>query len=1212
MAGNELLVTLGLNTGNFSQQLRGINAEIKKTESEFIKAGAGIKNFEQSTNGMKSNLSKLNSQYQLNASKLGVYKKEMQKTGEIIEKTKNRQSQLKQKLSGLNRAYADATRKFGANSHAALEVKERIEAVNKEFARNEKVLLSASQKMRKYKTESNLVSAEMKKAAASIKALNSQVKPNVWMRMGNNLETTGNRFKKVGGHMNSVANQMAKFTVPLAVMGAGIIKVAGDFESGMSEVQAISGATGDDLNKLKAKAEEMGAKTKFSATESAAALKYMAMAGWKTNEMLDGLPGVMNLAAASGEDLALTSDIVTDALTAFGLKASDATHFADILASASSNSNTNVAMLGESFKYCAPVCGALGMKASDTAVALGLMANAGIKGSTAGTVLRTTFTNLAKPTDTVKAAMKKLNLSLTDTHGKVKPLSILMEELRSKMGGLDKATQAEVAASLAGKEAMSGLLAIVNASPADYEKLTKAIKNCDGVSQQMADTMNNNLKGQWTLFKSQLEGVAIQLGETLLPIAKQGLDMLSRFVDWFSKLSPEMQETIVKTAAFAVAGNAVLKVGAGVVDNLGSLALGASKVSKWFGRATVATESLGAASTLTMGAAGAGGTSGLLASIGGFAAAAGPWILAAGAIVAAGYGIYECLNQEVIPEVDLFADKIEVTGTKMSHGRRICETETTKISDSTKKLVGHYMDLDKQVGESLMNLSSKTVAFTTEMKGSIVTNIQDTLMGTVGISNDTAYKITSNMSNLCYSTDNLTSQTKESMISQYREMLDQTTSISEEQKNTIIGHFSEMLEKDTELTSEQTNQIVSQFQTMAESINSANVTHRNKDLEDLTRYFKESNTLTDTNEQEILNKVKGYYDQREKNINDSMTRIKQIYETAAKEHRNTTQQENQEVSKIREEMKKTAIRNMSENQKESQIILDRMKSYDGRITAEMARDHIKELNKARDKSIDAANAEYREKESTYNRMADELGVITREQANALIKEAERQRDGTVNAAKQTRNDAVDTIFGMNSELASNVDSKTGEIISWWNRMFTKWDKWSPQSKNCVVTTTERTIREIVEAPIRKYFQPQSKPNWHGTNFNTMLYHGPRRSRTVFEERNPEVRSGLNGMAVKGGYMSPNSIQSSQFVGSYQEKPNASTTNGSGGSGTNGGSQLIELIEQVKQLIDATEKMSKKPTQVSLELDGRIIANKTVGYLDNEMQNKNNRENYWRD
>lgn len=335
-------------------------------------------------------------------------------------------------------------------------------------------------------------------------------------------------FKKGLGEIGNAAQKGMAVTskvlggaaTAVTALGGAAIKVGSDFEAGMSEVQAVSGASGEALEQLKEKAKEMGAKTKFSATESAEAMNYMAMAGWKTEEMLNGIEGIMNLAAASGEDLATTSDIVTDALTAFGMTAADSTHFADILAAASSNANTNVGLMGETFKYVAPLASSLGYSAEDTATAIGLMANAGIKGSQAGTALRSIMTRLAKPTKESQAAMDALGLSITDSSGKMKPLSEIVGDMREGFSGLTEDEKASYAAMLGGQEAMSGLLAIVNASDKDFEKLSGAINDCNGSSAEMAEIMQDNLQGQITILQSGLEGLGVSLYETMQDTAK--------------------------------------------------------------------------------------------------------------------------------------------------------------------------------------------------------------------------------------------------------------------------------------------------------------------------------------------------------------------------------------------------------------------------------------------------------------------------------------------------------------------------------------------------------------------------------------------------------------------------------------------------------------------------------------------------------------------
>lgn len=366
----------------------------------------------------------------------------------------------------------------------------------------------------------------LKSALADLKTFQSQT------------ATNKDKLSALSSAATSTGKSLTKgLTVPIAGMGAAAVAVTAKFDAGMSKVQAISGATSKEMEQLRAKAKEMGAQTKFSATESAEAFNYMAMAGWKTNDMLDGIEGIMNLAAASGEDLATTSDIVTDALTAFGLSAKDSTHFADVLAAASSNANTNISMMGETFKYVAPVAGALGFSVEDVSTAIGLMANSGIKGSQAGTALRNIFTRMVKPTKESAEVMKQLGVSVTDSSGQMKDFDTIMGDLRKGFAGLSEAEKAQAASAIAGQEGMSGLLAIVNSSDKDFNKLKDSIYNADGASQQMAETMMDNLPGAVTLAKSALEGLGIRIGEVITPAVTRVVRVFTSFISWLSQAS---------------------------------------------------------------------------------------------------------------------------------------------------------------------------------------------------------------------------------------------------------------------------------------------------------------------------------------------------------------------------------------------------------------------------------------------------------------------------------------------------------------------------------------------------------------------------------------------------------------------------------------------------------------------------------------------------
>ncbi|MDU5527577.1 MAG: phage tail tape measure protein [Finegoldia magna] len=363
---------------------------------------------------------------------------------------------------------------------------------------------------------------------------------------------TVSNSQMMGESLQSVGKALTLgVTAPLVGIGIKSVKTASEFEAAMSQVKAISGATGGDFKKLEDIAKKMGATTKFTAIDSAEALKYMGMAGWKTDQMIAGLPPIMNLAAASGENLGTVSDIVTDSLTAFGMKATDAARFSDVLAAAATNSNTNVGLMGETFKYAAPVAGALGYSIEDTAVAVGLMANAGIKGSQAGTALRSAFTRLVKPTKEVKKGLELIGLSADDFRGK--SLHETIDILRDSFKGLDGSQQAEIASMIFGQRAMSGMLGIINASEEDYNKLTTAIKNSSGSADEMAKIMNDNLQGDLVLLKSAIEGAAIAIGERLRPFIRDVVQKIKEWVDWFNQLDPATQDMIVKIGIFAAA-----------------------------------------------------------------------------------------------------------------------------------------------------------------------------------------------------------------------------------------------------------------------------------------------------------------------------------------------------------------------------------------------------------------------------------------------------------------------------------------------------------------------------------------------------------------------------------------------------------------------------------------------------------------------------------
>ncbi|MCR4629559.1 MAG: phage tail tape measure protein [Clostridium sp.] len=512
MAANRIkgiTIEIGGDTTKLQTALKGVNTQVKSTQQQ-------LKDVEKLLKLDPGNTELLSQKHKL--------------LGEAVSATKERLETLKTAAEHANQALAK-----GDIS------KEQYDALQREII----------------ETENNLKSLEVQ-ANQSATAIQK-------------IAADGEKLKTMGDNVTEVGKKFLPVTAGVAAIGTAAVKTAADFDSSMSKVAAVSGATGENFDKLKAKAREMGAKTKFSASESADAMNYMAMAGWKTEDMLSGIEGVMNLAAASGEDLASTSDIVTDALTAFGLTAQDSGHFADVLAAASSNANTNVSMMGETFKYCAPVAGALGFSAEDTAQAIGLMANSGIKSTQAGTALRTIMNTLSGEVKICGSSIGEVTVATTNADGSMRELSDILTDCRTAFSGLSESEKAAAAESLVGKNAMSGFLALMNAGEGDINKLSSAIANCDGCAADMAATMNDNLEGQLTILKSQLQELAISFGEMLMPAIRAIVGWIQNFVNMLNSMDEGTRKIIITIALLLAAIGPVLIMIGKVMSAVGTI-----------------------------------------------------------------------------------------------------------------------------------------------------------------------------------------------------------------------------------------------------------------------------------------------------------------------------------------------------------------------------------------------------------------------------------------------------------------------------------------------------------------------------------------------------------------------------------------------------------------------------------------------------------------
>lgn len=617
MANNETTTKFKVDISELKKSFQEAQRQVRLANSEFKAAVAGMDDWGKSADGISAKLKQLNDvlkaehdklnsleeQYDLTVSEMGEGSKaaqdlkvkinnqkavigdvekqirnyntrlgeletasqeaaaEQNRTQTAMEKLSDTVSKQRTELSQLKEKYNDVALEQGASSDEAQELARQIESLSGELQENRNKLKDAESAADDFDQSLEEVEDGTKDADSG--------------------------FTTLKGTLANLISDGIMFAVgKLKELAADTLEVGKTFDSNMSKVSAISGATGDDLEALREKAKEMGASTQFSATETAEAFEYMGMASWKAQDMISGIGGVLNLAASSGTDLATTSDIVTDSLTALGYSASDAGHFADVMAAASTNANTNVELMGESMKYAGTLAGAMGASVEDVSIALGLMANSGVKGSQAGNALKNALVNLVKPTEQQTDAMKQLGLVTEDgdsafvkSNGNMKSLGDIMEVLRSTLGktsveltdaegnlkdydtiiselgdseeGLTQAEQLKNAAILFGKQNLSGMLAIVNASEEDYNKLSDAIYNCEGTAESMAKTMQDNLGGDITALNSKLEGTKIAIYEKFEPALRAGVDALSGLLDGVNFVVEHSTEFTAALAAMA-------------------------------------------------------------------------------------------------------------------------------------------------------------------------------------------------------------------------------------------------------------------------------------------------------------------------------------------------------------------------------------------------------------------------------------------------------------------------------------------------------------------------------------------------------------------------------------------------------------------------------------------------------------------------------------
>lgn len=937
-----------LDSSGFNESLQGVNKGLRTAQSELEKANASVGVFGRSSENLKSVQSALAEQVELHSKKVKILKDSLEKTTIKMDENIKERDKLKSSLESANIRYEDTISLYGKESVESKKAKEDVAKLTEELKRKEAALSINAKSIDNYTTNLNKAEKELIKTQGELQKTTKElgIHESKWISTGKTLEDTSAKMKIIGNGMSSVGNKLnLGVTVPLLGIGVAASKIGMDFESAMSRVKAISGATGESFEKLNAQALQLGADTAFSAKEAAGGMENLASAGFSVEEIMKAMPGMLDLAASGGLDIATASDIASSALRAFGLDASQSGHFADVLAKAAADTNAGVTDMGMALKYAAPPAHALGMSIEEVSASIGIMANSGIKGETAGSTLRASLISLASPSKEAATLMERLGFNAFDAQGKMLPFKDVIDKLQKSTKNLTEEKKADALATIFGKESLSGMMTIIDSGPAKFDELTKSFKSSDGAAKEMAKTMQDNGKSSVEQMMGSIETAAIKVEKVLAPTIIKIAEGIQEVANNFSKLSPEVQENIVKIGLLVAAAGPLLSITGKFLSVGGSLVGVAGKLAIKLGLAGVAAERAGVA-----GVAGTAGITGLGVGLGAAVLAAAPFVLAGVAIAGVGYEVNKAMSQEAIPAIDLFETKMVTTSKsiKDSNGKIIetMETTSTKISDATKKAIESYLKLDNDATKSVSSLYANSTTITKEIATTLTTKFND-----MGVQ--------------------------------------------------IKGGFD---------------------------------THFTESYTIMQKFFDKSSTLTTTEETKVLTDMKAKNEAKKIEIDGYTKRITEIWLGASMAKRGITKDEQIELDDIDNKMKASAVKSLSDTELESKVILERMKEYGNRITAEQASEIIKNANTTRDKSIAAANDTYDKTVKAIISQRNDSDPVSVAMSEKLIKDAQNTRDQSVIAAEEMKTDVVKKLKDMNGDILENMNTDSGKIMEGWDKL----------------------------------------------------------------------------------------------------------------------------------------------------------------------------------
>ena len=571
-------IKIGASMSEYQSAMKAAVASMKELSSQYSLAAANAKLYGTKSDALKAKISELTQKMDVQKTKVADCKTHYETLTTRLDNNKKKSEELKTKVAELSKAYEESKEATGKNSEETKKLKTELDKAEKQLATTEAQTTKYEAAVKKQGAAVTQAEADLANMEVQLRDVNAEL-------ARQKFDEYAEKVGKVGQAVQTAGQHMMKVTTAIGGVAAASVTVAANFEQQMSKVQAISGATAEDTDRLTESARQWGRDTKYSATEAGEAFEYMALAGWKTDDMLEGIGGILNLAAASAMDLGTASDIVTDYLTAFGLSAKDAGKFADEMAYAMSHSNTTTEALGEAYKNCAATAASMGYSVEETTAVLMTMANAGVKGGEAGTALNAIMTRLATDTKGCATELAKYGVEVYDAQGNMNSLSSILTGVRGVWNNLTDEQQANLAKTIAGTNQFSALQTIMSglsdeaiASGMSFSDYSEALQNCDGTASDMAATMQDNLLGRLTQLKSKLEDVGITIGNSLMPFMEKAVAKIGELADKFAALSPKQQETILKIAGVVAAIGPLLITVGKLIEASGTVSKGIGKV----------------------------------------------------------------------------------------------------------------------------------------------------------------------------------------------------------------------------------------------------------------------------------------------------------------------------------------------------------------------------------------------------------------------------------------------------------------------------------------------------------------------------------------------------------------------------------------------------------------------------------------------------------